>query len=99
MLFALASKRRPLTAKEERHLHFPIFENQIDFDADWRVSQDFWEPVVGADAFAELKLAQPYERIPAAPTADPLWRLHKLDIIDKHRTIFILDNRWDLIAS
>jgi hypothetical protein len=94
MLYALA--RKPLTAKEERSLHFPIFENSLDFSADWRVSQNFWAPVVGSVVFAELKLSQPYERYPAAPTSDPLWLLHKLDVIDKHRTILVLANRWSL---
>ena len=99
MLYAIAAARRPLTNKEARNLHFPIFEDETHFDADWRVTQNFWEPVIGTDAFAELKLTQPYQRYPIAPMTDPLWRLHKLDAIDKHRTILVLNKGWDLSAG
>jgi hypothetical protein len=100
IVYDIATRRHStLNAKEERSLHFPIFERLQEFSADWRVSQPwrgsptFWDYVVGHDAFTELKLAQPYERNKATPTSDPLWHLHKLDIIDKHRTILVLDNR------
>lgn len=99
LLYAIAIGHRPLTRKEEWNLHFPIFKDATDFNADKRVcklwdgSMNYWQSVIGGAAFTAVKLTQPYERYKADPTSDPLWHLHKLDNIDKHRTILVLDNR------
>jgi hypothetical protein len=100
LIYNIAKRRHAaFLPKEERSLHFPIFEDQIHFDADWRVSKSwrgcptFWDYVIGVDAFTIVKLTQPYERYKSDATRDPLWHLHKLDNIDKHRTILVLDNR------
>ncbi len=44
---------------------------------------------VSPNAQAAIKALQPYQRRPADPTSDLLWILSELDIIDKHRLLFV----------
>src|SRR5262245_10502196 len=44
IIYDIATRRHAtLKAKEERSLHFPIFESLQEFNADWRVSQPWRE--------------------------------------------------------
>lgn len=97
LLYGIASARCALSEKEARVLHFPVSKKLADFNADWRISKGILESLVGPAAFAALQQAQPYNR--TDPGRDPLWRLHKLDIIDKHRSVLVFDNRWTVSGS
>jgi len=93
VVYALATRTTTLTEKEIRHLNFPIHKDANDFRADDAVRSGFFERVLGTDELAEIERSQPYKRKAASPTSDELWLLKRLDDIDKHRTVFVLDNR------
>lgn len=78
----------PLTDKERKNLSFPICDEPANFKADWRVSQKFFEPLLGVDVVQEIEACQPYNT-----QRDALWILKSLDDIDKHRTVLVGENR------
>ena len=45
----------------------------------------------GSKQIAEIYRSQPHERDPISPKSDPLWIISKLDNIDKHRTILVIN--------
>lgn len=65
---------------------FPILDDQSKWSG--RHPRDL--PGVGADALALIERLQPYQRGPEFQT-DPLWVVHRLDIIDKHRRLFLVN--------
>ncbi len=69
------------------HFHktaFPIIETNNKGERDRFDSQT--EGVTPPEAVTEIDALQPYHR-GASYQAHPLWRLHRMDIIDKHRRI------------
>ena len=89
LVYALATRSaRQLTEKEARSLSFPICVKATDFAADWRVSQGFFEGILGSKELTHIEAAQPYLR-----GRSELWILKGLDDIDKHRSVLVLDNR------
>ncbi len=95
VVYALATRPgRPPPSKKELHdLSFLIRADGRGFAADARVSQGVFERLIGTQELADMEAAQPYKRSSIAPLTDPLWRLHKLDNVDKHRTFVIIEHR------
>jgi len=93
LVYALAARTATLTEKEIRHLNVPIHQDSNDFSANDAIRSGFLERVLGSDELAEIERSQPYKRKTASPTSDELWLLKRLDDIDKHCTVFVLDNR------
>lgn len=91
VVYALATRPEcpPLPHGEVRHLEFLIRATAHDFSSDWRISQGFFERLIGHDELAVMERAQPYHH--PAPTTHPLWRLRELDNIDKHRTFVAIE--------
>jgi hypothetical protein len=99
--FALKSDRQ-LSPSDERRLFFPVTRTEPDFD---RAVKKI-EPYLSGEAIARIRTAQPWSNAAArfaheqdSVTADelellswlnPLWRLHLLDNVDKHRKVLAL---------
>lgn len=62
---------------------FPIFKDQTG----WAEKGEGKLPRVDRKVLAQAKWLQPYRR---GERDDPLWRVHRLDIIDKHRHLNIV---------
>jgi hypothetical protein len=93
-VYALATRGgKTLTDDEVKKLEFIIRQQPTHFAADWRVSQGWFERVIGRDELAAMEAAQPYKRDPIAPETDPIWILRELDNIDKHRTFVVIQNQ------
>jgi hypothetical protein len=100
--FALKSDRQ-LSPADERRLFFPVTRTEPDFDG----AVNKIEPYLSEETMARIRTAQPWSVTAArlaheheAVTADefdlltwlnPLWRLHLLDNLDKHREVLALD--------
>lgn len=100
--WALESGRQ-LSPADERRLSFPVTRTEPGFD---RAAHKL-EPYLSGETMARIRTAQPWSVTAArfaheheAVTADeldlftwlsPLWRLHLLDILDKHREVLALD--------
>ena len=80
--FELVRFRNPAATYSE----FPIYVNGIGQDS-WDTRGKFKLPGVDRKVMAQAKWLQPYRR---AERHDPLWRVHRLDIIDKHRHLNIV---------
>ena len=68
--------------------HFPICIHKSDFrKADKRLKK-----LISPEAFALIEDLQPYKAADEGkrPTAALLWAVHKLNIIDKHRTLLVV---------
>jgi hypothetical protein len=68
---------------------FPIFEKPLNSET----LRKFNKKTVGLSdsAIAYIKSIQPYNRPAGLPlSTDPLWRIHELNRIDKHRRISVL---------
>lgn len=93
-------KPRPVPPEFEDTSAFPIFPekvgNELGVDLFHRVNKKTGDPVRGSglyavreihpDAIKAIELIQPYKR-GAAYAEDPLWAIHELDRIDKHRRL------------
>jgi hypothetical protein len=100
--FALKSDRQ-LSPADERKLFFPVTRTEPDFD---RAVNNI-EPYLSEETLARIRTTQPWSNTAARlahehdpVTADeldlltwlnPLWRLHLLDNLDKHREVLALD--------
>jgi hypothetical protein len=73
----------PLTDVEMRQIEFPIAETLEKYEADKarKVKRMLTEAVEAIDRYKPYKGGN-----------DALWRIHELDNIDKHRTLFTLAN-------
>jgi len=74
-----------------RRITFPVFYDPTEFTNS--LSFKTLTDVLGSGSkqIAEIRRSQPYERDPISPKSDPLWVISKLDNIDKHRTILVLN--------
>jgi hypothetical protein len=70
---------RPLTEKEIRQIEFPIAETDAKYESDKARKVKGMRP----EAVKALDMLKPYKG-----GNDPLWRIHELDNIDKHRALF-----------
>lgn len=84
LAYALAAAHTglPLSEALEKGTGFPIFDNAADFH-DKRKGQRSIRGIA-SDAQATIERLQPYQRGPDFGL-DPLWLLHQLSNIDKHR--------------
>lgn len=80
----------PLTAKELRFIEFPIAETAEKYETDkvGKVKRILPEAVEAIDALKPYKGGN-----------DALWRIHELDIIDKHRALFTLGHDFLFTAD
>jgi hypothetical protein len=71
----------PLTEREMRHIYFPIAETSEKYESEKpaKVKGMLLEAVEAIDRLKPYKGGNP-----------ALWRIHELDNIDKHRTLFTL---------
>ena len=83
--------RRNHSASVCKDAVFPICKDSNDFKTDWRISKGILEPLIGTDELALIEFTQPYKRLPNNPTGDRLWILAKLNNIDKHRVVLVLN--------
>jgi hypothetical protein len=83
--------------KLSRVLHYPIYESENDFSANWKVNA--LRAVLSKREFAAIKRTQPYERNKHAPKSEYLFILNALDNIDKHRTLLVIDQRASVRAT
>jgi hypothetical protein len=80
-----------IPANHQRRILFPIVA--VSNDPKRTVDQFYEDGIksqlryVPAGAVAAIGALQPYKRSPADPTSDPLWIVHELDVIDKHRKL------------
>lgn len=68
---------------------FPIFP--VNSDDAKRALKNKVAKFVHPDALAAIEDLQPYKR--PEPLRDPLWTIHRLDILDKHRMLVIVGKR------
>jgi hypothetical protein len=75
----------------QRRIMFPIVA--VSNDAQLSVGDFYAQAIRGQLRYvtsapaARIAALQPYKRSPADPTADPLWIVNDLDVIDKHRKL------------
>jgi hypothetical protein len=93
VIYGLATRTQMPTERELRQLNFPICKDANDFGTLEIVRTGFLEKMIGAKEFAEVVKSQPYERRPTDALNDEMWVLKRLDDVNKHRTVFVLDNR------
>ncbi len=94
---ALVEARDPSTSETgPAQVEFPIFRDEGEFD------RRVFNPArprrinkIDLAAQAAIRRVQPFTN-PGAALFDPLWVLHRLDIIDKHRQLSILGGRYSL---
>lgn len=91
MVCALAMRTNPRSVCEDSKLQFPIFKSARDFGADWRVSKGVYEKLLGKAELAEIEQCQPYNLSAAKPEDHPLYMLGKLDNLDKHRLVLLIE--------
>lgn len=91
MVCALAMRKNARFVCEDAKLQFPIFKSPRDFGADWRVSKGVYERLLGKAELTEVEQSQPYVANPARPEDHPLYILGKLDNLDKHRLVLVVE--------
>jgi hypothetical protein len=79
--------------------NFPIRDTPLDSDGNL-VGANFRPPVTDANILKVLEECQPYVGINGEPhpfNHSPLWRMHHLNIIDKHRLLLVVTSvlSWD----
>lgn len=100
--YALVQLNRPDTDYAE----FPIFRDKYVLDKKtgavlvdvktgeprlrWRESAPKKLPGVGREPLAQMKWLQPYRRRDLDERFHPLWLIHEMDVIDKHRRLNIV---------
>lgn len=99
MVCALAMRTNPRSVCEDSKLQFPIFKAPKDFASDWRVSKGVYEKLLGKAECAEIEQCQPYILNPATPEDHPLYILTKLDNLDKHRLVLVVEQAVRLKGS
>lgn len=77
-----------------RVLHFPIYEKQTDFNANWKVRD--LKKILSKREFAAIESAQPYKGRKAPAREHFLFVLNALDNIDKHRTLLVIHQRANM---
>ncbi len=80
--FELVRFRNPAATYSE----FPVFNDRFG-DNSWDSHGERKLPGVDRKVLAQAKWLQPYRR---GQEHDPLWRVHRLDVIDKHRHLNIV---------
>lgn len=100
--FAAASGGE-LTPADERRLFFPITRTESDFD---KAAKKI-EPYLSDETMTRIRIVQPWsltsarfaeedddvtaDQVEPLTWLDPVWRLHLLDTLDKHREVLALD--------
>lgn len=91
-----------LTPADERRLFFPVTRTESDFDTAARTIK----PYLSEETMTRIRILQPWsftaarfaqeddvtaDQMEMLTWLDPVWRLHLLDILDKHREVLALD--------
>ncbi len=91
LVCVLAMRTNARNVCEDSKLQFPIVKTEPDFRSDWRVSKGVYEQLLGKAELKEIERCQPYALAPQKPEGHPLYVLTKLDNIDKHRLVLVVE--------